>query len=176
MCTGGLKACFERYGRSAERTEIEIVHFHQSPEIGRWLRERWDVLDVLKARQAVALGLQPVIGLSIYTWNAAEMLEMIRQLRRSCPGLLVIAGGPHVQRAEDYLYEDGIDVVVLGEGELTFQEWLDCEDRAQWRSVQGLCYLERGELVRTEERPRLQDLDRLPSALDAIELRDAEGR
>jgi tRNA A37 methylthiotransferase MiaB len=177
MTTGGLKACFERYGRTKAATEIEIVHFLQSQEVDVWLREQWDRLHVQRARQALVRGLSPVVGLSIYTWNAAQFLTTIRHIRRSCPGVTVIVGGPHVQRAEDYLYEDGIDVVVLGEGELTFVEWLDCERREQWRDVQGLAFLDAdGALVQTEKRPRITDLDILPSALDALELRDAQGR
>jgi tRNA A37 methylthiotransferase MiaB len=177
MTTGGLKACFERYGRTSERTEIEIVHFLQSAEVDPWLRDQWDGLHLQRARQALLRGLSPVVGFSIYTWNAAQFLTTIRYIRQSCPGVTIIVGGPHVQRAEDYLYEDGIDVVVLGEGELTFVEWLDCASRVEWPTVQGLAYLDSaGELVKTESRPRIKELDILPSALDAIELRDAQGR
>jgi tRNA A37 methylthiotransferase MiaB len=177
MTTGGLKACFERYGRTKDRTEIEIVHFLQSQEVDTWLRDQWAELHLPRARQAVLRGLSPVVGFSIYTWNAAQFLTTIRHIRQTCPGITVVVGGPHVQRAEDYLYEDCIDVVVLGEGELNFVEWLDCEQRAGWHAVQGLAFLdETGALVRTEERPRIKDLDILPSALDAIELRDAQGR
>lgn len=177
MCTGGLKACFERYGRSVNRTQIELVHFHQDDQIGPWLEQHWDALHAHRARQAVTLGLSPVVGFSVYTWNAAQFLDAIAHIRASCPGITVVVGGPHVQRAEDYLHDDGIDVVVLSEGELTFTEWLDCDDRAQWRDVQGLAYLgPEGELIKTEERARVKDLDTLPSALDALELRDADGR
>jgi hypothetical protein len=177
MCTGGLKACFLEFGRTADRTELEIVHFHQEPELGRWLEQQWDELHAHRARQALARGLDPVVAFSIYTWNAAPFLEAIRHIRQTCPGITVVVGGPHVQRAEDYLYDDGIDVVVLGEGELTFTEWLDCERREQWGAVQGLAYLgPDGDLVKTEERPRIKDLDILPSALDVLELRDDSGR
>lgn len=176
LATGGLKAYFERFGTSAERTEIEIVHFRYADQITAWVRDQWDALHVQRARQAVLRGLSPVVGFSIYTWNAAEFLDMVKHLRATCPGLTVVAGGPHVQRAEDYLYADGIDAVVLGEGEITFSEWLDCSSREQWNAVQGLAFLaEDGALVRTPERPRVQELDILPSALDAIELRDKDG-
>ena len=80
-------------------------------------------------------------GLSCYTWNVAEFLEIVRQAKREVPGLLVVAGGPHVQRAEDFLYDDGIDVIVLGEGEETFTQLLDCTSRDAWESVPGLAFL-----------------------------------
>ncbi len=177
LATGGLKAYFERHGKSAASTSIEIVHFRYAEQIAEWLREHWDAFQVQLARQAMLRGLRPVVGFSVYTWNAAEFLEMIAHIRASCPGILVVAGGPHVQRAEDYLGDEGIDAVVLGEGEISFSEWLDCEGREQWAGVRGLAYLDPdGQPVRTGERPRQHDLDVFPSALDAIELREPDGR
>ena len=176
MTTGRLKAYFERFGASASRTDVELVHFSMSQEIDAFLRERWDAELVNTARAAVDAGLAPVAGFSIYTWNAADFLRAIAHVRRTCPGISVVVGGPHVQRAQDFLYVDGIDVVVLGEGEATFQELLDTPERAHWDGIDGLAFLRDGELVKTKERERCLDLDSLPSALDVIELRDEQGR
>jgi hypothetical protein len=176
LTTGGLKAYYQAHGQRAGDTEIELVHFRYAEQIPAWFQDHWQAVHVHRARQAVLRGVAPVVGFSVYTWNAAEFLEMVKQIRESCPGITVVAGGPHVQRAEDYLYAEGIDVVVLGEGEITFSEWLDCRERAQWQGVAGLSFLGgEGELVRTPERPRCTDLDRLPSALDVVELRDRDG-
>jgi len=54
------------------------------------------------------------------------------------PGLLVAAGRPHVQRAADFLFDEGIDIIILGEGEETFTHLLDCGSRAEWQDVAGL--------------------------------------
>ena len=176
MTTGRLKAYFARYGASANDTDIELVHFTMSQEIAPFLAERWDGELAAQARAAVAAGLQPVAGFSMYTWNAADFLATITHVRASCPGITIVVGGPHVQRAQDFLFGDGIDLVVLAEGEATFQEFLDCPTRAEWHSVKGLAFAQDGEVIKTPERERFQDLDSLPSALDVIELRDAEGR
>jgi len=175
MTTGRLKAYFQRFGRTADRCDLELVHFTMSDQIDVFLRERWDTELGPRARAAVDAGLAPVAAFSIYTWNAADFLRAIAHVRASCPGIQVVVGGPHVQRAQDFLYQDGIDVVVLGEGEATFQEWLDCSDRSAWADVKGLAYLENGELHKTTERARFVELDTLPSALDVIELRDEHG-
>src|SRR5688572_3236778 len=103
MTTGALKSYFVRYGRTVDATDIELVHFRQSHEVEAFLTNDWDTLHVHRARQAVLRGLQPVVGLSVYTWNAAEFLAAIVRVRRSCPEALIVVGGPHVQRAEDYL-------------------------------------------------------------------------
>jgi hypothetical protein len=176
MTTGRLQAYFARYGATAAEAEVELVHFTQSAQIEGFLRERWD--PELRPRAAAALdaGLAPVAAFSVYTWNAGDFLQAIAHIRASCPDITIVVGGPHVQRARDFLFGDGIDVVVLGEGEATFQEWLDCPNRAAWGGVHGLAFVRDGELVETPTRPRFTDLDSLPSALDVIELRDQAGR
>ncbi|MET0390805.1 MAG: radical SAM protein, partial [Polyangiales bacterium] len=176
MTTGRLKAYFERYGASAVRTDVELVHFTMSNQIQPFLEERWDTELAPRARAALEAGLAPVVGLSVYTWNAEHFLQAIAHIRRTCPAIQVIVGGPHVQRAQDFLYGDGIDVVVLGEGEATFSEWLDRPARENWSEVKGIAFLHGETLVKTPERERCLDLDSLPSALDVIALRDSEGR
>ena len=111
--TASLQAYFQQYGVSAAATDIELVHFHEPADIARWLRQ-WHAQLRQRAEQALESGLQPVIGFSFYTWNAAEFLELAAQLKSDLPGLLSFAGGPHVQQAEDYLGVDPLDVIVLG--------------------------------------------------------------
>ena len=173
--TASLTAYFRTYGRSAAATDIRLVHFHSGDDIDAWLAT-WQDRELARARQAVAAGLAPVVGFSVYTWNAAEFLALARQLKQRLPELLVIAGGPHVQQAGDYLGVDPIDVVFLGEAEESFQEFLDCGDRDEWAAVNGLAYLEGGRQVTTAPRARCQDLDRFPSPLDALQLTDPRGR
>ena len=176
MTTGALAAHFQARGRTAAATEVELVHFLEPADRVRWVEVEWDEAVVPRAREALDRGLEPVLGLSCYTWNVAELLEISRRARDEVPGLLIVAGGPHVQCARDFLGEDGIDVVVLGEGEETFTDLLDAPGREAWSSIAGLAYLDDdGGVIETAERPRATDLDRFPSALDAIELRDETG-
>ena len=183
MTTGRLKAYHQKYGKS--RADIQLVHFTGPHEVAPWLEKNWtdtrwfrrpfftSMLE--RARSALKQGLQPVAGFSVYTWNADVFLSATQELRKQCPELLVVAGGPHVQYAKDYLYEDGIDVVVQGEGEQTFQELLDCKSRSDWHTIKGLAFLENGQLVKTAERERAKDLDEHPSALDVVPLTNAKG-
>lgn len=175
MTTGGLAAYFSKHGRTRERTEIELVHFFGADRIDPWFSDRWRPLLAERAR-AGAAGSGPVLGFSFYTWNAAEFLALVGRLKADCPGALVVAGGPHVQSAEDFLFQAGIDVVVLGEGEITFQQLLDCPDRAGWPQIAGLAYPAASGIHRTAPRERVRQLDVLTSALDLIPLRDADGK
>jgi hypothetical protein len=176
MTTGGLKAYYQAFGKNTAQTDIQLVHFVNHPErISHWL-EQWQRDELPRAQTAVAQGMQPVMGFSMYTWNAAEFLDLMRQVKALCPELLIVAGGPHVQKAADYLFSEAVDLVVMGEGEATFTDFLDAAGPDQWPDIAGLAFARHGELVMTAERPRFRNLNLLPSALDVISLLDDDGK
>ncbi len=187
LTTGGLQAYYQCYGAQQHQAAFELVHYRDDDALAQWItREKAQLISA--AEQALEQGLQPVIGFSFYTWNAAQFLDLVEQLKVACPALLCIAGGPHVQEAETYLLADPIDVVVLGEGEQTFTELLDAvldagADQSQqapvnlgFSAIDGLAWTENGNLDRSKERPREKDLSRLPSAFDVVPLQDANGK
>lgn len=181
MTTGGLKAYYQRFGSNAHNTDLQIVHFVNKPEsIPAWLTG-WIANELPRAQAAIEAGITPVMGFSVYTWNAAEFLALMREVKNACPQLVIIAGGPHVQQAKDYLFSEAVDVIVLGEGEATLTEFLDAGSRAQWPDIAGLAYVEHtpdgaSVLKKTASRARINDLDSLPTALDVIRLTDDNGK
>lgn len=185
MTTGRLKAYYARYGARSATTDIRLVHFANREEVASWLSTHWlekswlerfmPRTELGRARAAAKRDMRPVAGFSFYTWNADVFLEAIRVMRARCPDILIVAGGPHVQRAQDFLIDDGIDVVVLGEGEITFQELLDCDSPSKFTTINGLALLTNGKVVETPRRERCLDLDSLPSALDVVPLTDSQG-
>jgi hypothetical protein len=179
--TGGLKAYCGKYGRTAGATDVELVHFQAHIDVSLWVAATWEAGERLRAEAACTNGLCPVVGISCYTWNITAFQNLVLRLKRSVPGLLVVAGGPQVQEACNYLQPGGIDVVVQGEGEATFQSLLDATfnefNDETLRSVDGVSYLDAdGQVCTTTARGRTKELDLLPSPLDAIELRDRDGR
>jgi|SRR5215211_2070161 len=81
-------------------------------------------------------------------------------------GAHVIVGGPDpVNYVEEYL-DAGADVVVIGEGEHTVEELiphLAAQGPEAMEHIQGIAYRERdGQIVRTEPRPNIRDLDSQP--------------
>ena len=172
--TAALTAYFNKYGASASETNIELVHFQCAGDIEPWL-QNWQQQQLPLATDALGQGLQPIVGFSFYTWNAAEFLALAGKLKSLLPDLLTVAGGPHVQQAEDYLGIDPVDVIFLGEAEISLQEFLDSPSRGDWRDIHGLAYLDDGVLVQTPERERCKNLDHFPSPLEVLELSDEQG-
>ena len=173
--TAALTSYFRKYGASADNTNIELVHFQGGEDIAPWL-EKWrrDALPLVQ--KALQAGVQPLLGFSFYTWNAAEFLGLAGELKALAPEIQILAGGPHVQQAEDYLGIEPIDIIFLGEAEVSLQEFLDCSNPAQWHDIPGLAFLDGSRIVTTPKRARNKNLDLFPSPLDVLELTDANGR
>ena len=125
--TAALAAYYQHYG--AGKASIDLVHFQSPTEIAPW-QDRWLATAEKLVESAAREGAPAILGFSFYTWNAAEFLDLAKALKAALPDLLIVAGGPHVQQAEDYLGVEAIDVVFMGEAEETFQEFLDSPDPA----------------------------------------------
>jgi radical SAM superfamily enzyme YgiQ (UPF0313 family) len=104
------------------------------------------------------------VGIGEEAVSCVEGLRLAR-LAKSC-GARVVAGGcffGHV--APEALRTGLIDVVVHGEGELTVVELVEALRDGAPRAlagVQGISFLEDGEVVTTPPRPLIADLDTLP--------------
>ncbi|MBN1519757.1 MAG: B12-binding domain-containing radical SAM protein [Spirochaetales bacterium] len=66
-----------------------------------------------------ALDLEPdLLGLSLYVWNRATLLDAAAVVRKARPGLTVVAGGPEASGdADGVLRSAAVDLVVVGAGE-----------------------------------------------------------
>ena len=115
-------------------------------------------------RRFVARARPAVVGIYGTLMTRRNVLEMARFCKGQ--GCTVVLGGPEpANYAEEYLAR-GADVVVVGEGELTLEELLPHLARHGPRNmahIRGIVYREEdGQLVRTEPRPYIQDLDAQP--------------
>jgi len=117
-----------------------------------------------------------VVGVSSFTStypNALRCAKIAKGL-----GSIVIMGGYHVSfKYADALYTKAVDIVVIGEGEVTFAELLDAiENQRDFHKIKGIAFLEnikgRDIVVRTPSRERIKDLDSLP--LPAYQLMDMD--
>ena len=62
-----------------------------------------------------------IVGLGVYIWNAAESLQLVAQLKRLRPDVIIILGGPEVSYETDQQEIVRLaDFVVTGEADLAF--------------------------------------------------------
>lgn len=115
---------------------------------------------------AILEGDPDIVGFSCYLWNMVRVKHLVSELKQARPNLKIVLGGPEVSvRAEEVLQEiPGADVVVRGEGELTYAEvlvrWIEGESL---EGCLGTSFRRNGEPVSMEERPLIQDLSIIPS-------------
>jgi radical SAM superfamily enzyme YgiQ (UPF0313 family) len=114
LAAGYLKAYAQACGL-LERVQIDIMPRALADHAGDAA-----LVDAIVARRP------DVLAVSLYTWNSERTLDIARRARERLPDLLVVAGGPEVQRDNPWVLDHpGLDIGVIGEGEQTFAQLLE---------------------------------------------------
>jgi len=107
-----------------------------------------------------------IVGFSVSAASWLSSIELAKRLKRIDNGLVVIFGGPlfFERKYVDYiLKEETVDIVIPGEGEVTFCELVRAiEGNGDISFCKGIAFKNSGEVVRTQSRELLVNLDDLP--------------
>lgn len=104
-----------------------------------------------------------VVGITCMTPMVTEthlVAEIVK--KRSNPPMVVVGGIHPSIMPDDIIADTNIDVIVRGEGEVTFHELLEAWPDGDLESIQGLSFQKGDEIIHTPDRPLLEDLDILP--------------
>ncbi|MBS3051606.1 MAG: B12-binding domain-containing radical SAM protein [Candidatus Aenigmarchaeota archaeon] len=90
-----------------------------------------------------------------------ELSRLVKDFNKDIP---VMWGGMHpTMQPHQTLGDTLIDIITIGEGELTFAELVHTlERKGNLRNVKGIGFRENGHVVINESRPNLKNLDELP--------------
>jgi anaerobic magnesium-protoporphyrin IX monomethyl ester cyclase len=125
-----------------------------------------------------------ILGISVHTLIANGAYEVARRIKKEHPKTLVIMGGCHCTGfPEDVLRKSDADLVCVGEGEQTLLEVSQIFNQKKGRKsdidfskIDGLAYISRGQIVYTNARQFIQDLDTIPfPARDLIDITNYSG-
>ncbi len=126
-------------------------------------------------KNAIADFSPDVVGITIpFTTQSKNAKQISRICRQIDPDIKVVFGGPHASvKYEQLLAEDLCDYCVIGEGELTFKEFMEkLTSRSNLFDIEGLAYKKNGKIEYMSRKP-LDDLDELPfPAYDLINADD----
>ena len=105
-----------------------------------------------------------IIGLTLVTAQVQRTKEIIDRLKEKNVKSLYVLGGIHPTAAsEKSLKYFGADLVIIGEGEITFLELCKrIREDKDFFDVRGLAYFKDGDYVQNPERELTMDLDSLP--------------
>lgn len=134
------------------------------------------VFDVNFSKQADAIqkikNIDPdIIGFSAMTTNYSITEVFNKQVREICPHSYYCWGGIHATALPaDTIKNNKLDFIVYGEGEETLLEICnkitnkkkDIEQGIDLSTVKGVVYYDKGQILQTELRPYIEDLDSLP--------------
>jgi anaerobic magnesium-protoporphyrin IX monomethyl ester cyclase len=110
-----------------------------------------------------------LVGFSIYSTNEFTSLMLAEKIKARNDKIKIIFGGPYIRRdkniAENIINQPCVDIVVVGEGEITLQEIVEAyekEERVQY--CKGAIIKSGGKIVDCGVREAINDLDSLPFA------------
>jgi radical SAM superfamily enzyme YgiQ (UPF0313 family) len=138
-------------------TDIQICSFRGSataPEIARAL-----------------LSEEPpdILAFSVFGWNQYRFAAVAEAYRQVKPDGWIVFGGTHVANQAERLcrlYPE-VDVVANGEGEFIFRDLLHAYlagvNKNELDHIEGISFQRDGRVVTTPERPRIVNLDDIPS-------------
>ncbi len=105
-----------------------------------------------------------VVGISGFTFTLLDTLCLAKIVKEVNPEIKVIFGGSHPTLFPyETIKQRYVDVVVVGEGEITFQELINSLDNwKKLKDVNGIFFKENGRILKTKPREFVKDLDDLP--------------
>jgi radical SAM superfamily enzyme YgiQ (UPF0313 family) len=172
LASGYLKATAMRDERIAAAMDVRIHNFDGSSTLFEM------------ANKLFAEGAPDVLAFSVLGWNYQEFGALAETFKQVNPRGWVVFGGNHVSQQAERVFRmhPYVDVVVNGEGEFTFRDLLLAHlDEMPVRAlhhVDGISFQdEHGEVVSTQDRPRIENLDEIasPFLTGAIPLTGKDG-
>ncbi|MCP4103928.1 MAG: B12-binding domain-containing radical SAM protein [Desulfobacteraceae bacterium] len=146
------------HANKLERWDVEVIDENNCH--GRFYprdqHHRLDHQQLQAERPADVVGFYASISSTI-----PRVYELVQFYKRS--GVKTVAGGKHVEAFVEEALAHDIDVVVLGEGELTIKDLLLAwEHNQDLSTVQGIAFLKDGSIHITEKRPLIHDFESHP--------------
>jgi len=125
-------------------------------------------MDHKKLKEELSSMQPALVGIASMTPTVPSALESARVAKEACSDTKVVMGGPHATFADTEILteEPAVDVIVRGEGEETLLELAqNLPELRNLSKIRGITFKHNGEIVKTPNRPFIQNLDALPHPL-----------
>lgn len=107
-----------------------------------------------------------LVGISAMTENFENGIKIAEIIKLYSEDIITVCGGAHATYEDKTIIEkySCIDIVIRGEGEITFLEVADfyLKNKGNLSDIQGITYRNSGEVIQNENRALIEDLDCLP--------------
>ena len=131
----------------------------------------WHTYDDIRKR--IEMEKPDVVGTTAFTAEIVDALKVLKLAKEVDPRITTIIGNVH----PTYCYEEiltaadnPVDYIVMGEGEQTVVELMDClSSGGDPAKVRAVAFVRDGKVTVTPPRPFIHDLDSLPLAWDLVD-------
>lgn len=105
-----------------------------------------------------------LIGISaVYSPQHNSLRELVVKIRNKYPKIPIVMGGNHVTLYYRDFFDDGIDYVVLNEGESSLYQLCLClQGRCELSGIDGIVYKKKRKLFVNKKRYLIKNLDSIP--------------
>ncbi|MBD3282456.1 MAG: radical SAM protein [Candidatus Portnoybacteria bacterium] len=138
----------------------------KDPHNLNWKKEK-TVNEILKSNP-------DIVGITTTTDNRLKAIEIIRELKKKKPSLIIVTGGPHFAlTARNALKKvKEIDYVVKAEAEITMKELADAiKNKKDPTKIKGIFYRDnKGGILETQDREMEIDIDKFPLCWDLFDM------
>ncbi len=95
-----------------------------------------------------------------FDWKYFQKLNL--EIKEYYPAFSVF-GGPHTTICTEFINEDGVDAICIGEGEFAFIELLNkIENKQGISNIENIWVKYEGKVIKNDLRPLISDLDTIP--------------
>lgn len=121
-------------------------------------------LDYSNLKEKIVKYKPDVVGLTAMTMTIIDVIKCIDVVKQVDSSITVVLGGPHVNLfPEETINLQGVDFLVLGEGEKTFTRLMHAiNTKSSYKDITGLVFKDSGKVINTGGNPLITDLDKLP--------------
>jgi radical SAM superfamily enzyme YgiQ (UPF0313 family) len=98
-----------------------------------------------------------IVGVSALTPSFKSALKICKIAKLQ--NVTTVLGGPHPTLVPSIVSHPEVDILVRGEGEITFKEIVEGKDLSQ---IKGISYCKGEEVLHNPDRPLIENLDSLP--------------
>lgn len=112
-----------------------------------------------------------VVGISVTSLQIKEALYVSKKLREENPNIIIVWGGVHPTISPSQVLSNPfVDVVVRGEGEITFLELVNAIfEKEKIAEIKGLSFKDNGNIKHNQDRP-FADINKLPILWNLIDI------
>ncbi len=144
---------FSFLGRIAKEEGFEVLVENLNAQYNYKTEE--DIIELIKKEKP------GIVGVHIFTNAAKSSYDLMEKIKPFCE--ILIVGGPHPTICPEETLENGADIAVMGEAEISFRKLLKALPmKKSLKKIKGLVFKDSEKVVNTGHEESIIDLDKIP--------------